>query len=172
MIRGHAGVRPDVAESAYVAENASVIGSVVLDDESSVWFGAVIRADLASIHVGPRSNVQDNATLHCDTDCPVEIGADVTIGHNAIVHGATIGDGALVGMHATVLNGAQVGEGSIIGAGAVVKEHAVIPPRSLAVGVPARVVKSLDDGQVAASIENARWYAREAAEYCTEAQQG
>jgi len=165
MIKGHAGAQPRVAESAYVAENAMVIGAAILDEESSVWFGAVIRADLAPIHVGPRSNVQDNATLHCDTDCPVEIGRDVTIGHNAIVHGATIGDGALVGMHATVLNGARVGEGSIIGAGAVVKENAVIPPHSLAVGVPARVVKTLGDDQVAATIENARWYAREAAEY-------
>lgn len=113
-----------------------------------MWFGAVLRAEVDSIRIGAKSNVQDNATLHSDHGCPVVIGDCVSVGHNAIVHGAIVEDGCLIGMHATVLNGARIGKGSLIAAGALVKEGEVIPERSLVIGVPGKVIRMLDDATV------------------------
>lgn len=131
MIIEFEGMRPDIDKAAYIAENATISGDVVLGENSSVWFNAVMRAEVAPIRIGALSNVQDHVMLHADYDCPVMIGERVSIGHGAIVHGATIEDRVIVGMGAIVMNGAVIGEGSIVAAGALVKEGTVIPPYSL-----------------------------------------
>ncbi len=149
MIMDYKGKSPVIDKSAFVAENATVIGDVEIGADASVWFGAVLRGDEAPIRIGRGSNVQDNAVLHCDHCSPMSIGSNVTIGHGAIVHGATIGDNVLIGMGAIVLNGAKIGENCIVGAGAVVKENADIPANSMLVGVPAKIVRSLDEATIA-----------------------
>lgn len=127
--------------SAFIAANATVCGDVRIEAEASIWFGAVVRGDTESVRIGKRSNVQDLAVMHADAGFPCVLGDDVTVGHAAVVHGAVIGASAMVGIRAVVLNGARVGSGSIIGAGAVVTEGTEIPPNSLAVGVPAKVIR-------------------------------
>ena len=144
--------------AAFVAENATLAGSVRLEKNSSVWYGAVLRADTGRITVGAGSNVQDNAVLHCDPGGQVVLGKNVTVGHSALVHGCTVGDNSLIGMHATILNHAVIGKNCIIGAGALVPEGMVIPDNSVAVGVPARVIKTIRDDQLAHNIENAKAY--------------
>lgn len=138
---------PDLHESVWVAETASVIGNIIMAEESSVWFGAVMRGDNEPIRVGARSNIQDNSVLHSDPGQPLTIGEDVIVGHQVMLHGCTIGDGCLVGIGATILNGAQIGEGSIIGAHALITENKVIPPNSLVVGAPGRVMKTLGEAE-------------------------
>ncbi|MCO8121354.1 gamma carbonic anhydrase family protein [Stieleria sp. TO1_6] len=128
-----------IAASAFIAANATVLGDVSIGDESSVWFGAVVRGDTERIQIGQQSNIQDMSVLHADPGVPCVIGDRVTIGHAAIVHGATIEDDVLVGMRAVVLNGAKIGRGSVIAAGAVVTEGAQIPPGSMVTGMPAVV---------------------------------
>ena len=156
--------RPAVPASAWIAPSADVIGDARLGEQASVWFGAVIRADNTPILVGDRSNVQEGAMLHSDPHAPLTIGADVTIGHHAILHGCTIEDGSLVGMGATILNGAVIGTGSLVGAGALVTEGKVFPPHSLIVGAPAKAVRTLDEAQVAGLRASAAAYvARSAA---------
>lgn len=117
------GMVPDVSQAAYIAENATICGDVTLGKDSSVWFNAVIRAEVAPINVGEMSNVQDHTMLHADYDCPIRIGSRVLIGHSAIIHGATIEDRVIVGMGAIVMNGAVIGEGSIIAAGALARKE-------------------------------------------------
>ena len=128
----------------WIAPDAYVIGSVMVAEDVGIWFGAIIRGDNEPIHIGPRSNIQEGAVLHSDHGFPLTIGADVTVGHRAILHGCTIGDGALIGMGATVMNGARVGAGSIVGAGALVTEGKEIPEGSLVMGAPAKVIRALD----------------------------
>jgi carbonic anhydrase/acetyltransferase-like protein (isoleucine patch superfamily) len=135
--------QPKVHERVFVAPNAEVIGDVILNDDVSIWFGAVLRGDIESITVGARSNVQDNAVVHCDEGFPCVIGNDVIVGHGAIIHGATIHNGALIGMGAILLNGAVIGEGAIIAAGALVPEGKEIPAGYLAVGVPAKALREI-----------------------------
>ncbi len=135
--------KPYIADSAFVAETACVVGDVRLEEESSVWFGAVLRGDEASITVGRKASVQDNAVVHADRGEDVVIGEGATIGHGAIIHGCTIGKYSLVGMGAIVLSKAKVGERCLIGAGAVVRERDVIPDGSMVVGVPGKVIKQL-----------------------------
>lgn len=137
------GKTPKVADSAFVADNATLIGDVEIGENASVFFGAVLRGDVAPIRIGAGSNVQDNVVIHVDADHPAVVGKDVSIGHLAMIHGCTVKDGALVGMSATVLNGAVVGAGALVSAGAVVLENAQIPERSLAAGVPAKVRREL-----------------------------
>ena len=144
-------VRPTIPPTAWVADTAVVRGDVTLGDDVSVWFGAVLRGDEAPVRVGNRSNVQDSAVLHVSAGFPCVVGADVTIGHRAIVHGCTVKDGALIGMGAIVLDGAVVGMGAMVGAGAVVPPGMVVPPGTLALGVPARVVGPLNAQQKAAN---------------------
>ena len=139
------GERPTVPPSAWVAPSAELIGAVRLNEDVSVWFGAVIRADNTEIVVGARSNIQEGAMLHSDPGSPLTVGADCTIGHHAILHGCTVGDRVLIGMGAVVLNDAVIGEDSIVGASALVTEGRSFPPGSLIVGSPARAIRTLDD---------------------------
>lgn len=149
---------PEVHAQAWVAPGAVLVGDVRLGAQASVWYNAVVRGDGAAITIGERSNLQDLVACHVDTGFPLTLGDGVSVGHGAVLHGCTIGDDVLVGMHATVLNGATVGAGSLIAAGALVAEGADIPPRSLVVGVPGRVVRTLDDAAVERLRENARTY--------------
>ncbi len=127
----------------WVADNATVIGNVTLEEDASVWFGAVVRGDNEPIVIGARTNIQDGTVLHTDPGFPMTIGADCTIGHMVMLHGCTIGAGALIGIGAVVLNGAKIGEGALIGAGALIPEGKEIPPRSLVVGSPGKVIREL-----------------------------
>ena len=133
----------------YIADNASVIGRVSLGADVSIWFNVVIRGDVEDITIGDRSNVQDNSVLHADAGFPLVIGRNVTVGHMAMLHGCSIGDGCLVGIGSTVLNGAVIGEECLIGAHALVTENKVFPPRSLIIGSPAKVLRQLTDEELA-----------------------
>lgn len=140
-LRSFAGKRPRFGQRVFLASTAVVVGDVELADDVSVWYGAVIRADLNQVRVGTRSNIQDNAVIHVDTDAPTFVGEDVTVGHGAILHGCRVANGALVGMHATVLNGAVVGEGAVVAAGALVPPGMEVPSGMLVAGVPAKVIR-------------------------------
>jgi carbonic anhydrase/acetyltransferase-like protein (isoleucine patch superfamily) len=142
-----------------------VIGDVTLEEQTSIWFGAVVRADKDRIAVGKGSNIQDNAVVHTSKGFPVIIGGQVSVGHGAVLHGCTIADRVLVGMGAIVLNGAKIGEGSILGAGTVVTEGAEIPPGSVVVGIPGRVVKQTGGAQREHIVNNARAYIELAESY-------
>ena len=143
----------------FIADTATVIGKVRLLNSASVWFGAVLRGDNEWIEVGEGSNVQDNSTCHTDRGYPLTIGRNCTVGHNVILHGCTLEDGALVGMGSIVMNGARIGRESIVGAGAVITEGKEFPPHSLIIGAPARVIRTLDATQVAAMGSAAKVYA-------------
>lgn len=158
LCREFAGRAPQLNHPAFVAETAVLIGDVRLEADASVFYGAVLRADHDSITVGQGSNIQDNAVLHADSGCPLRIGKNVTVGHGAVVHGCTVEDGALIGMHATVLNGAVIGEGCIVAAGALVTEGFAAPPHSVVMGVPARVRGQARPGQLEANVRSAANY--------------
>ncbi len=149
---------PSIAGSAFVAWNAEVAGDVSVGEESSVWFGAAIRGDMAAVRIGNRTSVQDCAVLHVNTDRPCTIGDDSTIGHGAVLHGCSIGNSCLIGMGAVVLDWARIGDECIVGAGALVTEKKSFPPRSLILGSPAKVVRQLSDEDVAGVRENAAIY--------------
>ncbi|KYZ75122.1 gamma carbonic anhydrase family protein [Anaerosporomusa subterranea] len=139
------GVQPTIDKKSFVAEGARVIGKVTMKEFSSIWFNSVARGDVNRIELGRYSNVQDNSVLHVADDCTTIIGDFVTVGHNCIIHGATIEDHCLIGMGAIVLNNAVVGRGSIIAAGAVVREGQIVPPHSLVVGIPGKVIRQVPD---------------------------
>lgn len=146
MIRAYNRISPIIPSTCYVDISAQVVGDVILGEHASIWMNAVVRGDVNSVRIGPKSNVQDCAVLHgMRHRHPLVIGEMVTIGHNATVHGCIIEDAVLVGIGAIVLNGARIGEGSIIAAGAVIPEHVVIPPRSLVAGVPGRIRRELGE---------------------------
>src|ERR1700684_3209656 len=134
---------PVIAASAYVAPNAVVIGKVILAERASVWFGATLRGDNETISIGAGSNVQDSAVMHTDPGFPLSVGADVSIGHQAMLHGCTVGEGTLIGIQAIVLNGAVIGKGCLVGAGALITERKVFPEGSLIIGAPAKAVRQL-----------------------------
>ena len=140
---------PRIHETAWVAASAEVIGEVELGERASVWFGAVVRGDSGLIRIGSNSNVQDNSVLHADPGVPLTIGDNVTVGHQVMLHGCTIGDGALIGIQAIVLNGARIGRNCLVGAGAVVTEGKSFPDGTLILGAPAKVVRELTLEQVA-----------------------
>src|SRR5690606_16408269 len=154
--------QPQIDPTAFIAPGAHVVGSAVLHAQTSVWFSATIRADNDIITIGARSNVQEGAVLHTDPGLRLEIGEDVTIGHQAMLHGCTIGNGVLIGIQAVILNGAVIGEGSLVGAGALVTERKVFPPRSLIIGSPAKVVRQLSDEEVAGLLASAQTYVKRA----------
>lgn len=143
MIVPFRGKEPKIAPDVFIAENAAVAGDVTIGPGSSVWFGAAVRGDAAPITIGAGTNIQDSATLHCDPGHPLRVGDNVTVGHNAVVHCAEVGDNTLVGMGACLLTGAVIGRDCIIAAGAVVTQDAVVPDRTLMAGVPAKPVKTL-----------------------------
>ncbi|GHD27880.1 gamma carbonic anhydrase family protein [Streptomyces violarus] len=159
MITGIGGREPQVDPEAFVAPTASVIGGVTLSPGASVWYGAVLRGDVEAISVGASSNVQDNCTLHADPGFPVAVGERVSIGHNAVVHGATVEDDCLIGMGATVLNGAVIGAGSLVAAQALVPQGMVVPPGSLVAGVPAKVRRELTEEERQGVTLNGTMYA-------------
>ncbi|NVM98487.1 gamma carbonic anhydrase family protein [Arthrobacter sp. SDTb3-6] len=142
------GKSPVTPASVFVAPTASIIGDAHFGEGASVFYGATVRADTARIEVGEGSNLQDNVVVHADPGFPCTLGAGVSVGHGAVVHGCTVEDGSLIGMGATVMNGAVIGAGSLVAAGAVVLEGTVVPPRSLVAGVPAKVRRPLTDAEV------------------------
>ena len=154
-----------IDESVFVAPGAVILGDVRLQAHSSVWYNAVLRGDTDTISIGRRTNVQDGAVIHADAGSPCLIGAGVTIGHGAVVHGALIEDDVLIGIGAIVLNGARIGHDSIIGAGSLVTGHSVIPPRSMVLGLPGRVVRQLTDEEVQSIHAAAQHYVEHGAKY-------
>jgi len=155
------GVAPEIHETAFIAPNATIIGRVRIAAHASVWYGAVIRGDMDEIVLGEGSNLQDNSVIHVDTGVPTRIGAGVGIGHAAIIHGATVEDGSLIGMGARLLNRSVVGAGSLIAAGSVLLEGHVVPPGSIAAGVPAKVRGEItDEGMRERVARNAGEYQR------------
>lgn len=148
MIQALKGHHPKIAKTSFIAPGAHVIGMVELDEVVSIWYNTVLRADADVIKIGKETNIQDLSVLHEDEGYPLIIGERVTVGHKCILHGCTIGDGALIGMGTTVLNGAKIGECALIGAGALVPAGKVIPPRTLAMGVPAKVVRDLTPEEI------------------------
>ncbi|MEU6551795.1 gamma carbonic anhydrase family protein [Streptomyces sp. NPDC046915] len=159
LITGIGGKEPRIDPEAFVAPTASVIGDVTLEAGASVWYGAVVRGDVERISVGASANVQDNVTLHADPGFPVSVGQRVSIGHNAVVHGATVEDDCLIGMGATVLNGAVIGAGSLVAAQALVPQGMVVPPGSLVAGVPAKVKRELTEEERQGVTLNGTMYA-------------
>ncbi|WP_428670483.1 gamma carbonic anhydrase family protein [Roseibium sp.] len=158
-LEGRKPVFPDSGDY-WVAPNATLIGDVLLDEETSVWFGAVLRGDNELIRIGARSNIQDGCVCHTDMGFPLTVGADCTIGHKAILHGCTIGDNSLVGMGATILNGAVIGSNCIVGANALIAEGKVIPDNSLVVGMPGKVIRTLPPGAAGDLRKSAAGYVR------------
>lgn len=158
MIYALDGIAPQIDPSAWVADSADLIGKVVVEANASVWFGAVARGDNEEIRIGAGSNVQENCVLHTDMGYPLTIGANCTIGHKAMLHGCTIGEGTLIGMGATVLNGAKIGKGCLIGACALITEGKEIPDGSLVMGAPGKVVRQLDETARARLLASAAGY--------------
>lgn len=152
---------PEVHPTAWVAESADVMGKVSLGENASVWYGAVLRGDNDRITVGANSNVQDGSVLHTDNGVPLTIGQNVTIGHQVMLHGCTIGDGSLVGIQSVVLNGARIGKNCLVGAGSLVTEGKEFPDGVLIVGSPAKVVRELSPEQIAGLQRSARYYVQQ-----------
>jgi carbonic anhydrase/acetyltransferase-like protein (isoleucine patch superfamily) len=159
------GIAPTIAAGAYIAPNATIIGKVVLAEKSSVWFGATLRGDQETISIGANSNVQDAAVLHTDPGFPITVGAYVSVGHQAMLHGCTVGEGSLIGIQAVVLNGAVIGKGCLVGAGAVVTERKIFADGYLILGAPAKVVRELTAEEQANLLEVAAIYVRRASDY-------
>ena len=157
-IYSYNGQFPRIGANCYIAPTASIIGDVTIKEGASVWFGCVLRGDVAPIIVGARSNIQDNSVIHGEAGCPTIIGEEVTVGHCAIVHAATIADRVLVGMGAVLLSRCRIGEYSIIGARALVTEDIDIPAGSLAIGMPARIRRSLTDDDRELIVHSAKHY--------------
>jgi len=157
--------KPVIPETVYIADNASVIGGVKIGEDSSVYFGAVIRGDSSFITIGKRTNVQDLSVIHCPPDLITTIGDDVTIGHRAIVHGCTVGNRVLIGMGAIIMNGAEIGDDCIIGAGALITEKTVIPPRTLVIGFPAKPKRELTEEEIKKIMWSSGHYAERGREY-------
>ena len=153
---------PRLHETAWIAKSAKVIGRVEMAEGSSVWFGAIVRGDVEDIRIGRNTNIQDNSVLHADTGIPLTIGEGVTVGHLVMLHGCTVGDGALIGIRAVVLNGARIGRNCIVGAGSVVTEGKSFPDGTLIVGTPAKVVRELTPEQIAEMQHGATHYVENA----------
>lgn len=160
--------RVQMHTTSWIAPDAAVIGKVRLDEGATVWFGAVLRGDNELIHIGPQSNVQDGCTLHTDMGWPLTLGTGVTVGHNAMLHGCTVGDYSLIGINAVVMNGAKVGNNCIIAANALIPEGKEIPDGSLVVGAPGKVVRELTEAEREKIRANAAHYAQNGQRYAKE----
>lgn len=166
MIRTFQGIRPTIADSAFIEETAIIIGDVVISEESSVWFNSVVRGDVHYIRIGRRTNIQDLCVLHVTHDtAPLNIGDEVTVGHRVVLHGCTVKDRVLIGMGAIIMDGAVIGEDSIVGAGSLVTEGTVVPPKSLIFGSPARIRRPATEKELAWISESAENYVRYARWY-------
>ena len=159
------GKRPQIGKNCFIAPNASVVGDVHLADNVSIWFGAVIRGDNDAVYVGANSNIQDNCVVHVDLGKQVKVGANVTVGHKAMLHGCEIGDGCLIGINSVILDGAKIGKNCLIGANTLVTEKMEIPDGSLVLGSPARIVKSIDAARQAKLALGSAGYVEEAELY-------
>jgi carbonic anhydrase/acetyltransferase-like protein (isoleucine patch superfamily) len=168
----HHGVTPSVHPGAFIAPGAWLVGEVGVGEEASIWYNAVLRGDINAIRVGRRSNIQDGCVLHVTAKLPVEIADEVTVGHMAMIHGCRIGRCSLIGMNAVVLDNAEVGEGALVAAGAVVRENFLVPPGTLAAGVPARIVRELTGEERRAIVQSAANYVAYAASSFTHFGQG
>lgn len=157
--------KPSLGRDVWVAENATVIGDVLLADNASVWWGAVIRGDNDPITIGANSNIQDGSVLHTDLGVPMNIGADVTVGHLVMLHGCTVGEGALIGIKSVILNGAVIGKHCLIGANTLIPEGKLIPERSLVMGSPGKVIRELTDEEVLRLKMSAQYYVENAKRY-------
>ena len=162
---------PKISKSCFIAPNASVIGNVELDDNTSVWFNVVIRADLAKVKIGENSNIQDGCVLHVDEGFPITVARNVTIGHKVMLHGCSIGEGSLIGINAVILNGAKIGKNCLVGANALVTENMIIPDGSLVLGSPAKVIKQLDEKAKLMIAEGAAHYVHSNHKYTKELKQ-
>jgi carbonic anhydrase/acetyltransferase-like protein (isoleucine patch superfamily) len=158
-------IKPQLADDVWVADSATVVGNVIMEAGSSVWFGTVIRGDNEPIKIGAGSNIQDNAVLHSDPGSPLTIGANVTVGHQAMLHGCTIDDNSLIGIGATVLNGAKIGKNCLIGAHALITEGKVIPDNSVVMGSPGKIVKQVPQAQEAMLKASADYYVKNAQKF-------
>ncbi|SEB72101.1 gamma carbonic anhydrase family protein [Paenibacillus sp. GP183] len=158
-------IKPCLDSSTYIAPGVQLIGEVTIGAESSVWFNSVIRGDNALIRIGDRTNIQDGCTLHVDPEKPLIIGNRVSVGHNAILHGCTIGDGALIGMGAIVMNGAEIGEQSLVAAGSLIPEGKKIPARSLVMGSPGKIVRELTENDLAKIVNTSDHYVQQSRRY-------
>ncbi len=159
------GIMPTIAEDVFIAPGAMVIGNVIIHQGANIWYNTVVRGDSGQIVIGRRTNIQDNCTLHVDADAPLTIGDECTIGHGAVIHGATLGDHVLVAMNAVVLSHAQIGSNTIVGACALVGEHKTLPGGMLAVGVPAKVLRNLTDAERQHFFTSAEDYCKRAIEH-------
>jgi carbonic anhydrase/acetyltransferase-like protein (isoleucine patch superfamily) len=158
-------VAPQIDASAYITDSATVIGNVMIGANVSVWFGAILRGDNEHITIGENSNIQENSVLHTDIGHPITLGKDVTVGHQVMLHGCTIGDGSLIGIQAVILNGAKIGKNSLVGAGALVTEGKEFPDGSMIIGSPAKAVKTLSSEQIAGIEDIADRYVKNAQRY-------
>jgi len=166
MIRTFQGIKPTIAASAFIEETAVVIGDVVIGEESSVWFHAVVRGDVHSIRIGKRTNIQDLSVVHVTHDThPTVLGDDVTVGHHVVLHGCTIKNRVLIGMGALIMDGAVIGEDCIVGAGALVTERTIVPPKSLILGAPAKVKRPVTEAELAWIRESTQNYVKYARQY-------
>lgn len=165
MLHAFQNRRPVLHPSVYVAAGAQLIGDVTIGEQSTVWFNSVLRGDLAPIRIGIRTNIQDGCIGHVNTDQPLIVGDEVSVGHGAIIHGCTIGSGTLIGMGAIVLNGAEIGEYALIGAGSLVTENKKIPPYTLSLGSPAKVIRELTEQDLERLKRTMEGYVRKGQEY-------
>ena len=159
MIKNNKTENPQIHENAFIADSADVMGDVIIGEGSSIWYSAVVRGDIENIRIGKYTNIQDNATVHTETNIPTQLGDYTVVGHNAIIHGCTVGNNCLIGMGAIVLNGAVIGDNSIVAAGSLITEGKVIPPNSLVMGTPGKVVRQVTEDEIADIKKNAiRYY--------------
>lgn len=165
MIKSYRDKHPRIGKNVFIAPNAVVIGDVVIEDHASIWYGTVVRGDRSGIRIGAYTNIQDNCTIHTVPNHPVSVGAHVTVGHNAVIHGCVVEEACLIGIGAVLLNGASVGRGSIVAANSLVREGQVVEAHRLAAGVPAQVKRELDPAQVDGIKATARSYADLAGEH-------
>ena len=160
--------QPQIAASAYITESANLIGKVMIGEQASIWFGCTLRGDNELINISAGSNVQENCVLHTDPGCPLHVGKNVTIGHQVMLHGCTIGDGSLVGIQAIVLNRAVIGKNCLVGAGSLVTEGKVFPDNSLILGSPAKLVRTLSEEEIGQLQQAAAIYIQRGQEFKTE----